>query len=474
MIQAMTRKSAMPIGVDIGAHAVRLLQFAAGASGLTIVAAASHPLPAGLTLRDERYHEAVAEALQSALSRAGFRGRRVVSALPAAAVGVKSVRMPAMPDRELEQAVRFEAAERMPSDKPRIVQYLKAGEVQQGADTRQEVLLLAADEAFIEAHVLALTTCGLRPLAIDAIPTALARAVTTRADLNPRGGEPAAKVLLDLGHATTNVLVVRGGRVLFYKAVDIGGEALDKAVARQLRLAPADAKAARRAALDPSPPAAEPGGADRPGAAVWEALSPTLAELGKEVALCLRYYGVTFRGARPARGLAVGGLSGSPRLVAELSAAAGLELRVHDPLAAMDPGSAAETIAGDGAAWAVAAGLSLRGGRRQSDGPPLLAPEEVARASREGGRMNTVDFLPPSYVRRQRRKVRTCRQVALVVVVGTLLGFWAVALEASQHGQRKLAEQLESAVAAEADRRDRARPARIHPSRAAAAGGGPP
>ena len=67
--------------------------------------------------------------------------------------------------------------------------------------------------------------------------------------------------------------------------------------------------------------------------------------------------------------------------------------------------------------------------------------------------MNTVDFLPPSYVRRQRRKVRTCRQVALVAVVATLLGFWAVALEANQHGQRRLAEQLESAVAAEADRR---------------------
>ena len=67
--------------------------------------------------------------------------------------------------------------------------------------------------------------------------------------------------------------------------------------------------------------------------------------------------------------------------------------------------------------------------------------------------MNTVDFLPPSYVRRQRRKVRTCRQVALVAVVATLLGFWAVALGANQHGQRRLAEQLEAAVAAEADRR---------------------
>ena len=374
MIQAMTRKSAMPIGVDIGAHAVRLLQFAAGPRGLTVVAAASQALPAGLTHKDERYHEAVAEALQSAVSRAGFRGRRVVSALPAAAVGAKSVRMPPMPDRDLEQAVRFEAAERMPSDKPRIVQYLKAGEVQQGSDVRQEVLLLAADEAFIEAHVVSLTTCGLRPLAIDSIPTALARVITTRADLNPRGGAAAAKVLIDAGHAATKVLVVQGGRVVFFKSIEIAGSALDRAVARQLKISPADAAEKRHAATQERADDANPGG---PAAeAVWESIRPTLADLGKEVALCLRYYGVTFRGARPAHGLMVGGLAGSSRLIAELSAAAGLELRAHDPLAAMDPGPAERAIGESGGVWAVAAGLSLRGGRRESDGPALIAPED--------------------------------------------------------------------------------------------------
>ena len=389
MIQAMTRKSAMPIGVDIGAHAVRLLQFAAGPRGLTVVAAATQPLPAGLTHKDERYHEAVAEALQSAVSRAGFRGRRVVSALPAAAVGVKSVRMPPMPDRDLEQAVRFEAAERMPSDKPRIVQYLKAGEVQQGSETRQEILLLAADEAFIEAHVVSLTTCGLRPLAIDAIPTALARVITTRADLNPRGGAAGAKVLIDMGHAATKVLVVQGGRVVFFKSIEIGGSALDRAVARQLKLSPADAAEKRHAATQQRADDAESGG---PAAeAVWEALRPTLADLGKEIALCLRYFGVTFRGARPAHGLMVGGLAGGVgpglRLVAELSAAAGLELRAHDPLAAMDPGPAGRVLGDGGGAWAVAAGLSLRGGRRESDGPALIAPEDspvVAPVEPEG------------------------------------------------------------------------------------------
>ncbi len=66
--------------------------------------------------------------------------------------------------------------------------------------------------------------------------------------------------------------------------------------------------------------------------------------------------------------------------------------------------------------------------------------------------MNHVDFLPPSYRRRQRRIARTYRQVALVAVAATLLGFWAVALEANHYGQRKLAEQLESSVQAKADR----------------------
>ncbi len=378
MIQAFRRSSVMPIGVDVGAHGVRLLQLAGGSNGLTVVAAEHQPLPAGLTIKDEGYHTRVADALQTALGRGGFKGRRVVSTLPAAAVGVKSVRMPPMPGPELAGAVQFEAAERMPSDRPRIVQHLKAGEVRQGDDVRQEVLLLAADEAFIEAHVAALASCNLRPLAIDSIPTALTRVVSTRADLHPRGGEAPAKVVIDAGHGSTKVLVARGGRVVFFKMIELGGAALDKAVARALKL-PLPEAAERRQALAGSDAADQATGGSPATAAVLDALRPTLTELGREIALCLRYYGVTFRGARPLHALLVGGLGGDTVLMNELAKAAGLELRRHDPLAAIDPGPAARAMPAGGAAWAVAAGLSLRGGRRETDGPVLLDPGERAR-----------------------------------------------------------------------------------------------
>jgi hypothetical protein len=97
-------------------------------------------------------------------------------------------------------------------------------------------------------------------------------------------------------------------------------------------------------------------------AAVRAAVSEPVQQLAREIALCQRYYSVTFRGARPQRALVVGGESRYTWLTDALGEGMGAKLRRHDPFAGVDLSSVRGQLgAGEaGAVWACAAGLAWR------------------------------------------------------------------------------------------------------------------
>jgi len=345
-------KRVCPIGADIGSRGVKLLQLDRVATGFKAVAAASADLPDDLDLGAEAYHRAVAEALAHAKDSGNFVGNSVVSALPAAAVQYKNMRLPKMPGKDLAAAVQWEAQERLQlSGKAHTTQFFEAGEVRQGEEERQEIIMLAAPSAFVEGHVKAMTDCGFVPTAIDVVPGALARCFESA-----QGAGDEAAVTIDVGYSATKVLITRQGRILFFKLIDIGGRALDEAAARKLNM-PRNELAPLRLRMRNS----EDGVQEHVRRAILDALRPAVADLGREIGLCLRYYSVTFRGRRPESAALIGGEAGQPWLAAQLSEQAGVNVVAANPLSHIDL-SAVESLIpeADAGAWATAAGLSMR------------------------------------------------------------------------------------------------------------------
>ena len=342
------KTSDQPIGLDVGDHGVRLMQLSSRGGALSATAAAQARLPEGLKPQSEAYHAAVGEAIGRALAEGKFTGNRVVSALPSSSMQCKNLRLPAMPADELAAAVQWEAADRFGfGDQQTAAQFLVAGDVRQGEEERQEIILLAARLGFVEAHVEALTRHGLRPRAVDAAPAALARLIAAQPDASPDN----AQVLIDLGESATKILIVRDGTVVFYKPIEIGGAQLDSALSGALQV-PLDEARRRREALE----TAEADEARR----TLAALESSLADLGREIGLCLRYYGVTFRGARPETARLIGGAASEP-LAKALGSSSGLSLELDGALDGIDLTAVRDVIRpGTERAWAVAAGLSLR------------------------------------------------------------------------------------------------------------------
>jgi hypothetical protein len=83
--------------------------------------------------------------------------------------------------------------------------------------------------------------------------------------------------------------------------------------------------------------------------------------LGREIALCLRYYSVTFRGHRPSKVRIFGGEAADPLLLGVLNAALSLPVEAGRPLFSVDTSRMdASDRMGFMSEWAQAFGLSLR------------------------------------------------------------------------------------------------------------------
>ena len=353
-----------PIGLDIGAHSIKMLQLERHRGALSVVAADERKLDGQAQPGDARFRDAAVSAIRAMLDDGRFVGHRVVSALPDSGVTYKNLRIPKMPADELRTAVEWEAAERLHVGADDVsIQYFDAGEVRQGDELREEIIVVAADTKAIDHHLKLLQACELSPVAIEVAPAALARCLTPPVFEAEPG---AAHVVVDVGYTASKVLVVRDGRVVFFKPIDLGGRRFDEAVAQHLNLPVRDAVELRQRSLQTDDQgSAESGASTRHRTLerkVYEAMRTVVGELAKELSLCLRYYSVTFRGRRPEVLLLVGGEAYDPHVARVLAEGTGMDLAVHAPLEHVGLSRVADRFDVGRALceWAVPLGLSMR------------------------------------------------------------------------------------------------------------------
>jgi type IV pilus assembly protein PilM len=302
------------------------------------------------------------------LRRGGFSGRNVIAALPRDIVHVKNLRLPVMPPAELGAAVRFEARNIFSFDADTAhVDYIAAGEVRQGADVRQEVIVLAAKREDVDEYLERLDRAGFTVASLDAEPCSLYRSIERF--IRRRDDDQEVHVLLDVGLRRTQVLIGRGRELSFYKPIDIGGQRLNEVVAQRLGVTLSEAKSLRRRLAHPTldaKGAPTEGGADGDNhksvrQAVYHATRGPLEELGREISLCLRYYSVTFRGPGPSRVRLMGGEAYEANVRTVLGAALSMTVEAAQPLFNVEcAGITAADFAGARSQWGTALGLGLK------------------------------------------------------------------------------------------------------------------
>jgi type IV pilus assembly protein PilM len=368
-----------PIALDIGAGGIRMIQLKKIGGRLFALASGRWRFPQAMAswkCADPAGRRASAVAAVRALVKAGgFRGTHVVSSISTSLLSIKNVRLPHMGDSELAKAVLWEAKERFGFEVSRDqISYINAGPVRQGSETRDEIIMVAIPPKIIEDHMAMIDEMGLKPDHIDAEPIAMFRSFERF--LRRTEDEQRVSVVIDIGLNGTSLVVARGRQILFIKSIDIGGRRLNEAIASQLNLSYDEACELRSRSITESemnrrlPKQADAAGKGNgacvdPSSVNWtihDALRAEMEGLAKEVALCLRYCSVTFRGLRCDHVAVVGGEAYDPVVIQLLSEHLGIECSVGQPLRGVDTSNVdvGKDRRGMLAEWSTCAGLAVR------------------------------------------------------------------------------------------------------------------
>ncbi len=369
MFDFLWKGNRQPIALDIGSDSIKMLQMQQVDAVVSVAACARWRFPDDAPTDAAQRKGLIAAAVREMLKKGDFKGRRVNSALSSSQLCVKNVRVPHMSDAELRQALIWEAKERFEFDVPEDqLAYLNAGEVRQGNEVRDEIILVAAPPHVLEEHLDLLDAVGLRPEHIDAEPVALFRVFERF--LRRSADEQTVSVIVEIGHSVTRVVVARGKQIVFLKVIDIGGRKFTEVVASHLNLSISEASDIRTRIMQEDSPEDRktlPLEAQRqadPNSLQWTVYDAVRAEvetLAKEISLCLRYCSVTFRGLRCPSVLLTGGEAYDPAVFELLRQQLGVECEVGQPLRGFDiSGLELSNRRGKLAEWAVCAGLGIR------------------------------------------------------------------------------------------------------------------
>ncbi len=249
-----SKKQGTIVGLDIEAGSVAATEVVANGSvrvGRTGIA----PLASGVTRDGEiADHEALAETLKELFAQAKLP-RNVRVGVANQRLVVRALRMPQIDDRkELETAIRFQAADHIPMPLEQSVldwQVLRRG---LGEDGRQmDVAIVAARRDMVGSLVSALRDAGLKPVGIDVAAFGMIRALAGEAEapdytaayeertlgFAPGEEQPApqipARLYCNLGDVT-NLAVARGGDCLFTRVSSFGVEGIAQRLAERRAL----------------------------------------------------------------------------------------------------------------------------------------------------------------------------------------------------------------------------------------------
>ncbi|MGQ9505176.1 MAG: pilus assembly protein PilM [Thermogutta sp.] len=315
-----------PIGLDIGPRSLRAVQLNGDRS--CVVHAMELEITTGGDPRADSV-AAIAGSVRTILREGGFRGGNVVLSIGHPDLLVQNIRINDSPENLLASTVLEEMASRANINPETVeIRWIDAGVILQGEAQRREVVLLTCRKATVTERIQLANHAGVRLVALDAEPAALARAVLRQ--YRRQTDQSRTVLFIRIGQRNTLVFIMRGGHPLFAKYLPFGGDDLDQALVRQFQIPLESALVLRQGYGERRRDQRDP----EIVKTVQECLQPLWNSWLEEIARCARYYQVTFRG-QPIERVIISGSEATSELQERLERFFDLPIEILDPFRAI-------------------------------------------------------------------------------------------------------------------------------------------
>lgn len=227
----------IPFGLDLSDLSVKIVHLGLSRCGSEVVSAfGSVPISPGSIMDGEiKDADSVRRAIEQCMQKANVRSRRVFCSLPEGKSFLRIIEMPNLPDRELEESIRFQIEENIPMGLDQL--YYDWMRVRHGVFSQKEkiahVLLVAVTRNVADTFLQTIESAGLEVVGMGTESIA-----QTRSLLFPDAEEKKEGValLVDVGDRRTTLTFVTEGIPCFTSSSQLSSQMMTEAIAKTLRV----------------------------------------------------------------------------------------------------------------------------------------------------------------------------------------------------------------------------------------------
>jgi len=161
----MFAKPKRSVGIDLGAHAIKIVELGVSAGRAAVNRAVKVQLDPARMVSDPT--TAQVAGLREGLAEFDATGAVYIAALSGQSVVIRYPRLPMMPDEEIPGAIEIEAAQNIPYEMQEIVMdSVKLEEVTEDGQTMFKILLVAARRELVQSRLAILQEAGVHPFPV--------------------------------------------------------------------------------------------------------------------------------------------------------------------------------------------------------------------------------------------------------------------------------------------------------------------
>ncbi|MBW6395669.1 type IV pilus assembly protein PilM [Thermus sp. PS18] len=324
------------LGLEIGAANLKLVELSGNPPALRTLA--TRPTPPGMLVEGVIAEpQALAQELKELLAEARTKKRYVVTAVPNPSVILRTLQVPKMPLKEMEEAVRWEAERYIPFPIDEVVlDFAPLDPLAEVAEGEQvEVMVGAARQEAVASLLEALRGAGLTPIILDVKPFAGLYPLEAQLSSDPEG----VSVAVEIGAESTSLVLLKGNRPLAVRILTLSGKDFTEAIGKSFGLDFLTAEEVKRTYGLATIPTEDEEllldfDAERERyspAKIYDAIRPVLVELTQEIRRSLEFFRVQLGDIQPEVGYLYGGGSRLRGLSTLLTDTLGVNFTVPDP-----------------------------------------------------------------------------------------------------------------------------------------------
>jgi len=342
------------LGIDISSTSVKLIELGRAGAGFKVESHAVEPLPSeAVAEKAIQDVDAVGEALQKAIKKAGTRARQAAVAVPGSAVITKIITMPAaLSEDDMESQIQIEADQYIPYPLEEINLDFEVLGPTASDDTTVDVLLAASKSENVEMRSAVLDMAGLTARAVDVEPYTIEHVCNAVPSMLPDDGVERTVAVIDIGATVTSLNVIDDLKLIYTREQPFGGKQLTEEIMRRYGLSYEEAGRVKKQ-----------GGL--PDNYESEVLEPFKTTMGHQVSRFLQFFYSSSDYEGVDQILLAGGCASIPGIDEFIESHVGTPTSIANPFADMSLGSRInrERLTADAPSMMIACGLAARGYR---------------------------------------------------------------------------------------------------------------